>query len=57
MQKDIKQRLCCDVDEMVNHIIIKFSKLIRKGHKSKDDWVEKVIHWELWNSLKFDHAD
>ena len=29
----------------------------KKEYKTMHDWVGKVIHWELCNELKFDHAD
>ena len=29
------------------------SKLAQKGYKTRHDWVGKVIHWELWEKLKF----
>ena len=28
-----------------------------KKYKAKHAWVGKVIHWELYQGLKFDHAD
>ena len=37
---------------MVNDIISECSKLAQKEYKTKHDWVEKVINWELckrWN--------
>ena len=27
-----------------------------KVNKTRHDWVEKVIHWELCKKLKFDHT-
>ena len=35
-------------------IISECSKLVQKGHKTKYDWVDKVIHWESDNKFKFD---
>ena len=34
-------------DEIVNHIISKYSKLAQKEYKNRHDWVGKVIHWDL----------
>ena len=57
---------CCDHnnqdedggrDETINHIISQCSKLIQKVYKTRHDWVEKVIHWELCKKLKFDHTN
>ena len=28
-----------------------------KEYKTRYDWVEKVIHWELCKKLKFDHTN
>ena len=42
-------------DEMVYHIISIYSKQAQKKWKSKHDWVRKVIHWELYKRLNFDH--
>ena len=43
-----------DRDKTINHITSKCSKLAQKKYKTRDDWVEKVIHWELCKRLKFD---
>ena len=40
---------------MINHII-KRSKLVQKEYKTKLYWVGKVIYWELYKRLKFDHT-
>ena len=32
-------------------------KLVQKVYKTRHDWVEKVIHWELCKKLKFDHTN
>ena len=42
------------VDETVNHIIKTCSKLTQKEYKI--DWVGKIIHSELFKSLKVDYA-
>ena len=41
---------------MVNWIIRECNKLIQKGYKTRHDWVEKVIHWELCEKLESDHT-
>ena len=43
-------------NETINNIISDFSKLEQKEYKTRDDWVGKVIHWELCKKLKFDHT-
>ena len=57
MQQDSKCRLRCDRDEMINHIIIECIKLAQKEYKSRQDWVGKVIHWEMSKKFKFDHTN
>ena len=46
-QQNSKRRLCGDRDETVNHVLCKCSKLAQREYKTRHDWVEKVIHWEL----------
>ena len=41
---------------MINYIISERSKLAQKKHKARHDWVGKMIHWELYKKLKFDHT-
>ena len=52
-----KNRLCGDGDETIYHIISKCSKLVQREYKTRHDWVEKVIHWELCKKFKFDHTN
>ena len=56
MQQNSRCRLCGDRDEMINHIINKYSKLAKKEYKSTHDWEGKVIHFELCKKLKFYHT-
>ena len=56
-QKNSKCRLCGEKDKMVNHIIIKCSRLAQKDYKSKHKWVGKGIHLELCKRLKFNHTN
>ena len=49
--------LCDDRDETINHIIIECCKLAQKEYKTRHDWVDKVIHWELCKKFKFDNAN
>ena len=42
---------------MINHIINKCSKLAPKEHKTRHDWVGKVVHWELCKKFKLDHTN
>ena len=57
MQQNCKCRLCGDRDEIINHIISESSKLAQKEYKTRQDWVGKVIHWELWKKFKFGHIN
>ena len=43
-KQNSKCRLCCDRDEMINHIISESSKLAQKDYKARHDWVGKVVH-------------
>ena len=56
-QQHSKCRLCSDRDETINHIISKCSKLAYRGYKARQDWVGKVIHWEMCKKFKFDHTN
>ena len=56
-QQNCKYRLCSDRDETINHIISECSKLATKDYKTRHDWVDKVIHWELCKKFKFDHTN
>ena len=55
-QQNSKCRLCGDRDETINHIISECSKLAQKENKARQDWVGKVIHWEMCKKFKFDHT-
>ena len=52
-QQSNKCRLCGYRDEMINHIISECSKLAQKEYKVRDDWVGKVIDWEMCKKFKF----
>ena len=42
---------------MINHIISEYSKLTQTEYKTRQDWVDKAIHWETYKKLKFDHMN
>ena len=56
-QQNSKCMLCGDRDKTINHIISECSKLARKEYKTRNDWVGKIIYWELCKKLKFDHYE
>ena len=56
-QQNSRCRLCSDRDEIINHIIIEYSKLAQKDDKTMHDWTGKVIRWELCKTLKFDNTN
>ena len=56
-QQNRKYRLCGERDETINHIISECSKLAQKEYKTRHDWMGKVIHWEMYKKLKFDHTN
>ena len=31
--------------------------MTQKEYKARHDWVDKVIHWEMFKKFKFDHAN
>ena len=43
--------------KLANLIISKYSKLAQRKYKTRHDWVDKVIHWELCKKLKFNHTN
>ena len=55
-QQNSKCRLCGDRDETINHIS-ECSKLAQKEYKARHDWVDKVIHWEMYKKFKFGHTN
>ena len=50
-KQNSKWMFCSDRDETVNHIIKECSKLVKIEYKTRQNWVEKVIHWELWKKF------
>ena len=56
MQQNSKCRLCGDRDETLNYIRNECNKLTQKVYKTKHDWGDKVIVWELCKKFKFDHT-
>ena len=46
-QEESKCRMCGQMDETVNHIIIECSKLAQIDYKHRHDWIGKPIHWEV----------
>ena len=57
MQQNSKCRLCVDGDETINHIISECSKLAQKEYKTRHEWMDMVIHWEMCQKFKFDHTN
>ena len=55
-QQNSRYRLCGNRDETINHLKSECSELAQKEYKTRHDWVEKVIHWELCKKLKFNHV-
>ena len=56
MQKNNIYRLCGDRDKTINHVISECRKLRQKQYKTRYDWMERVIHWELCKKLKFNQT-
>ena len=55
-QQNSKCKLCGDRDETIYHIISECSKLAQKEYTTRDDWVGKVIYWEMCKKFKFGHT-
>ena len=55
-QQNSKCRLCGDKNETLKHIVSEHNKLAQKVYKTRHDWVGKVINWEMYKKLKFDHT-
>ena len=47
-QQNSKRWLYGDRDKTINYIISECSKLGQKEYKTRHEWFEKVIHWELY---------
>ena len=43
--------MCRERDETVIHMINECCKLVQRENKTRHDWGEKVIHWELCKKL------
>ena len=56
-QQNSKCRRRGDRDEKINYIISECSKLAQKEYKARNDWVGKVIHWEICKKFQFDHTN
>ena len=56
-QQNSKCRLWGDRNETINHIISECSKLAQKEYKVRHHLVGKMIHWEMCQKFKFDHAN
>ena len=56
-QQNMRCRLCGDRDETINHIINESRKLAQRNYKTRHDWMNEVVHWELWKKLEFNHTD
>ena len=56
-QQNSKCRLSGNREEIINHIISECRKLAQKEYKTRQDWVGKVIHWEMCKKFKFEHTN
>ena len=46
-----------DLEGILNLIVSECSKLAQKEYRTRHDWVEKMIHRELYKRFKFGYAD
>ena len=44
--------LCGDKNGTIKHILSECSKLAQKEYKTRHDWIERVINWELCKKFK-----
>ena len=51
-QQNRKCRLCGDRDEIINHIISECSKIAQKEYKTRHNWMDKGIHWEMCKEIE-----
>ena len=56
-QQNSKCRLCGDWDETIYHIISESIKFAQTEYKTRNDWVGKVIHWEMCKKCKLDYKN
>ena len=56
MQQTCRCRLCGDREEPIIHVINECSKLDEKEYKTRNNWMSKVINWELCKKFKFYHT-
>ena len=42
---------------MIDYIISECSKFVQKEYKTRHDWVEKMIHWELCKRFKLEQTN
>ena len=56
-QQNSKYWLWGDIDETINHITSKCSKLALKEYKTRHDLVGKVVYWEMCKKSKFNHTN
>ena len=56
-QQNSKCRSCGVRYETINHMISECSKLAQKEHKTRHDWVGKVIPPEMSKKFKFDYTN
>ena len=52
-----KCRLCGDRDATIDHIISECNKLAEKEYNTRQDWVGKVIHWDMCKKFEFHHTN
>ena len=55
-QQHSKCWVCGDRDEIISHIMSKYSILVQREYKIRHYWVEKVVHWRLCNKFKLSLA-
>ena len=51
-QQNSKCRLNGNREETINHMISECSILAQREYKIRDDWVIKMIHWEMCEKFK-----
>ena len=56
-QQNSKYWLCGDRDQTTKKNYKRMQQIGAKEYKTRHDWVGKVIHWELWKKLKFEHVN
>ena len=55
-QQNSKCKLCGEKDKTINYIKSEGSKLAQKKYKTRQEWVEKILSWELCKKFNLENT-